>query len=61
MGENTMDQVHLLGNGLLWLPEDGRNRITLVDVSDRQDPLRAAGGRRRDPAAQRCRLLEPGR
>ena len=33
MGENTMDQVHLLGNGLLWLPEDGCNRITLVDVS----------------------------
>jgi hypothetical protein len=33
MGENTIDQVHLLGDGLLWLPEDGRNRITLVEVA----------------------------
>ncbi len=33
MGENTIDQVHLLGEGLLWLPEDGRNRITLVELA----------------------------
>jgi hypothetical protein len=33
MGENSMDQVHVLGNGLLWLPEDGRNRIILVDIT----------------------------
>jgi outer membrane protein assembly factor BamB len=32
MGENTMDQVHLLGEDWLWLPEDGRNRINLVDL-----------------------------
>ena len=33
LGENGMSQMRLLSDGLLWLPEDGRNRIHIVDLT----------------------------
>jgi PDZ domain/PQQ-like domain len=33
LGENKMSQIRLLANGLLWLPEDGRNRVHIIDLA----------------------------